>query len=264
MSKGAQHTLVHSPSLKDKNIYVKAMYTTYKDWVLDEEDALSFKGQCRKTIFKNICHSRVRGNPATQADYHLSKEGHSRVRGNPAVGDTALDVEIGPGNGEHFAYLAENHPDKFYLAIELKYKPIIQTARRLKTKQLNNAKVIRYNACLINNIFAANEIDNVYIYFPDPWPKKRHHKHRLINKEFLQRLHNVQKTGSFVEIKTDDRAYFTEMQVLFKASSYKLAACDENIHKHKEDQKNKSYFMTFFERIFVRKNQPVYYAKYLC
>ena len=229
MSKGAQHTLAHSKSLINKNTYVKAMYTTYKNWVLDEEEALSFKEQWKEKVFQSLT-------------------------------EKALDVEIGSGNGEHFAYLAENYPDRLFLAIELKYKPIIQTVRRLKTRQLNNAKVIRYNACLIDRIFASNEINNVYIYFPDPWPKKRHHKHRLINKEFLERLYSVQKKNCFVKIKTDDKAYFTEIQELFKNSSYQLVECSENMHK----QKNKISFMTFFERIFVRKNQPVYYAKYLC
>ena len=245
MSKGAQHTLTHSKSLKDKNTYVEAMYTTYKGLVLDEEEALSFKGKWRQEVFQSSSNE-------------------------------ILDVEIGPGNGEHFAYLAKNQPDRLCLAIELKYKPIIQTARQLKAKQLHNARVIRYNACLIDQIFSSDEINNVYIYFPDPWPKKRHHKHRLISKEFLQKLYSVQKLGCFVEVKTDDKAYFTEIQKLFKASAYKLIECDENMHRHKglynnekigqsEDRKkNKIFFMTFFERIFVQKNQPVYYAKYSC
>ena len=240
MSKGAQHTLAHSKSLKDKNTYVEAMYTAYKGWVLDEVEALEYKGRWRQEVFKYVRHAY-----------------ESR---NPVVDDKALDVEIGPGNGEHFAYLAGNHPDRLCLAIELKYKPIIQIARRIKTRQLNNARVIRYNACLIDQIFSLHEINNVYIHFPDPWPKKRHHKHRLISKEFLQKLCSVQKKNSFVEIKTDDEAYFTEMRELFKVSPYKLVECDENIHK----QKNKISFLTFFERIFVQKNQPVYYAKYLC
>ncbi len=256
MSKGAQHTLAHSKSLKDKNTYVEAMYTTYKGLVLDEEEALSFKGQWREEVFQS---SSLEKSPRDFSSFQHPSSPTCASR-NPVVNDKALDVEIGSGNGEHFAYLAENSPDRLYLAIELKYKPIIQTARQLKFRQLHNARVIRYNACLVDQIFSADEINNVYIYFPDPWPKKRHHKHRLINEKFLERLYSVQKKNCFVEIKTDDKAYFTEMQELFNTSSYQLIKCDENMHR----QKNKISFMTFFERIFVQKNQPVYYARYLC
>ena len=254
MSKSAKEKLTQSKLLLDKNPYVKALYTKYKNWTLDEEEVLTFKGRWRQDVFQ-------------------TKE------------DTALDVEIGPGNGEHFAFLAERQPQRYCLAVELKYKPIIQTARRIKAKKLFNGKVIRYNARLIDQVFSFNEINNVYIHFPDPWPKKRHHKHRLINSDFLQKLYNIQRAGSFVEIKTDGLSYFKEMEILFKDSLYRLQSYSQNLHEQgispagaggdadsltdkvykKDSQPKENQFpvMTFFEQIFARKKQPVYYAKYI-
>ena len=242
MSKGAQTQLIASKTLTKTNPYVKAIYKDYADYVLDEEDCLLFKSQWRKKW-----HPPMR-DPSMRDQRNLARS------------IPKLHLEIGPGAGDFFVSNALENKNDLFIAIELKYKPLIQTARKIKAKECLNAKVIRYNARMLKDVFALKELDNVYIHFPDPWPKKRHHKHRLIKPEFLKELYPLQKKGSFVEVKTDHSLYFKEIKKVFENSSYKEEVCSEDLHKtpHLVDQN----FITAFEKIFIRKNQAIYYLKY--
>ncbi len=229
MSKGAQTKLIYSKFLPHPNPYVKAMYNEYRSWVLNEEDCLQFKGQWRERVF------------------------------GCTGSEKKLDLEIGPGSGEFFFHTAVNNKDRLFTAIELKYKPLIQTTRKIKNNSCLNAKTIRYNARMLENIFAPEELNNVYIHFPDPWPKKRHHKHRLITTDFVKTLYHLMQKTSFVEVKTDHQMYFRDIHDIFKDSAYREQEFYNDLHNNKHS--NTTNFITPFERIFIRKNQPVYYLK---
>ena len=228
MSKACQTILNKSKTLIHRSAYIQAMYGECADFVLDEQDCLQFKGHWRK-----------------QALFAPLK--------------AKLDLEIGPGAGHFLEWVSLKHKDRYFLAIELKYKPLIQSARRIKKQNIGNAKLIRYNARLLENVFSEGELNNVYIHFPDPWPKKRHHKHRLIKASFLETLYRLQAEKSFLEIKTDHKAYFEEICEVFKLSPYKNLIYSNNLHG--ENVLKQQNFVTSFERIFIQKSQPIYYLK---
>ena len=230
MSKGAQTKLAQSKSFLHPSSYVKAMYSKYRSWVFDEEDCLQFKNEWRKQVFKSNT-------------------------------STKLDLEIGPGAGDFFMYLATHNTNRLFIAVELKYKPLIQSAQKIKKKICMNAKAIRYNARMLDDIFSPEEINNIYIHFPDPWPKKRHHKHRLVTQDFVKKIYKLQRKNSFVEIKTDHRTYFNEIRAIFKNSSYQKSECYDDLHKNM--LLSEPNFITNFEKIFIRKNQAIYYLKYI-
>lgn len=228
MSKGAQTKLVQSKTLSHPSSYVKAMYDQYHLWAFDEEDCLQFKRQWRKRVFQ-------------------------------APESKNLDMEIGPGSGGFFEYMAKNNKDRLFIAIELKYKPLIQTTRRIKKSVCTNAKTIRYNARMLKDIFAPEELNNIYIHFPDPWPKKRHRKHKLIKPDFVKTLYTLQKKGAFVEVKTDHKAYAKEIKSIFEESSYQKIEYYDDLHKQKD--LTEDHFITNFEKIFIRKKEPVFYLR---
>ena len=248
MSKGAQTKLIGAKFFSYPSSYVKAMYGQYKAWVFDEEEAPFIKGAWREKVFKK-----------------------------PLA--IPLDLEIGPGSGDFLHHISQLNKNRLYLSIELKYKPLIQSARKLKKSACHNAKLIRYNACLLQDLFALKELNNVYIYFPDPWPKKRHHKHRLIKPLFVKNLYLIQKSQSFVEIKTDHHSYFEEIREVFKQSAYQEQVILKDLHsqgtkakplnQQRQDFKlsatNPSFdnFITFFEKIFINQNHPICYARYI-
>ena len=121
-------------------------------------------------------------------------------------------------------------------------------------------RMLRYNASLIHNVIAPEEVNNIYIHFPDPWPKKRGIKHRLLQKEFLDNLYSIHKKDHFVEFKTDNRNYFFWAMEYIKESKYKVIEYSEDLH-HSEFKENN--FITQFETYFLKNNQNIYYAKLL-
>ena len=169
-----------------------------------------------------------------------------------------LDLEIGIGKGGHFANYAKTHSQRLFLGVELKYKPLIQSIKRVLSSGQQNARVFRYNACFLDEVFARKEINDVMIYFPDPWPKKRHWKHRLLQLEFLERLYPLQKQNSRLFFKTDCLSYFHWALENFKKSSYTVTKVDFDMKPQ-----SPSYFTTEFEKIFRTQNIPIKYLEAL-
>ena len=229
MSRSAQKHISLSKNIKHPNQYVLALRESYKDWAFDELSAKQFKGKWRKLFSKTK---------------------------NPA-----LHLEIGPGNGKHFANLCLNNETDCFLAIELKYKALIQTIRRTKRNKSLNGKIIRYNARLIKELFETQELNNVYIHFPDPWlKKKKQKKHQLITSEFCKHLYDLQKVSSFLELKTDSEDYFHESIKNLKKAGYKLLKYDLQLHKNQKLIEEGFESFSQFELLFYQKNIPVKYA----
>ena len=224
MSRSGQLRVSRSKTLPIPNTYVQAIYGDYADWAYDEEVAPTHRGQWRANAFGD-------GNEARP-----------------------LDVEIGTGNGLHFAHLSARNPERLLLGLELKYKPLIQSIRRVRRTGGVNARVARYNAALVPELFAEGEINDVYIFFPDPWEKLRQHKHRLIQDEFLAQLHRAQRPGSRLEFKTDSRLYFAWSLERFRRSSYRVVQATPDLHAGGLAPDN---FVTQFESLFIRQGLPI-------
>ncbi len=213
-------------NLRRPTEYVTMLNGEYSDWAFNEERAPRLKSKWRE-------------------EFAVSSE-------HP------LDLEIGTGNGYFFAHLANTNPERALVGIELKFKPLIQSIRRAVRGGAKNARIIRYDAVRLDDLFATGELNNVYIHHPDPWLKKRQWKHRLIQTEFLVELYRLMRPGSFVDFKTDSRDYFEWAVPLFKASPFMLARETWDLHKSEWQSEN---FVTHFETIFLNKGQPIHYAR---
>ena len=122
-------------------------------------------------------------------------------------------VEIGFGNGENLAALAANHPNVDYLGIEVHPPGVGHLLRTLAASHLTNVRVSCHDAV---EVFAqqlpAESLDEVLVLFPDPWPKKRHHKRRLIQTPFAQCVAARLKSGALLRLATDWQPYAEHMQ----------------------------------------------------
>ena len=214
------------------NIYVEKLYQEFKGIAFDEEDAPKLKGQWRENGFSKLSTAARSG--------------------------LALDLEIGTGNGYHFAHLAKKNPQRLLVGIELKFKPLVQSIRRALKAGCMNVSITRFDANLLTQIFAQNEIDNVYIHHPDPWPRRRDWKHRLIQHQFLDELFELQKPGTYVDFKTDSLEYFDWAEEKFSQSRYHVGRSTRDLHRSEWATEN---FITHFEKIFLNKNQPIYYCR---
>ena len=213
--------------LPDPNDYADQLLGEWSEYAFDEERAPLMKGDWRAKAF--------------------------------GVGkDHPLDLEIGTGNGYHFAHLAKKNADRSVLGIEIKYKPLIQSIKRAVVGGAKNARILRYDAGHLHDLFADGELNNVYIHHPDPWPKKRQWKHRLIQAEFLVLLHRLMRPGTYVDFKTDSADYFEWSIERFHQSPFKVTRETRHLHQSEWAGEN---FVTHFEKIFLAKGQPIHYAR---
>jgi tRNA (guanine-N7-)-methyltransferase len=109
----------------------------------------------------------------------------------------------------------------------------------------------------VPELFTPNELNDVYIFFPDPWEKQRKHKHRLIQDDFLQKLFEVQRPGSKLFFKTDSADYFAWAMERFQRSPYSITASTTDLHTSEHAPSN---FITQFESIFIRQGLKIGFA----
>ncbi len=226
MSRSAQLRVSRTKDVPIPNAYIAALLGEFSPWSYDEERAPAFRGAWRENAFG-------------------------------VAPDVPLDLEIGTGNGLHFASRSAEFPARCLLGIELKYKPLIQSIRRALQSGHRNARIARYNAYLLPELFTAGELNDVFIFFPDPWEKSRNHKHRLIQDLFLARLYEMQRPGARLFFKTDSRNYFNWSLERFKRSAYKLDGHTFDLHQSEFVSGN---FITQFERIFMEQGVPIGYT----
>lgn len=135
--------------------------------------------------------------------------------------DARLVVEIGFGNGENLCALAAACPEHDHIGIEVHRPGVGHLLSALESGQLGNVRLICHDAVevLMHQLGPAS-VDELLILFPDPWPKKRHHKRRLIQPPFVQLIAGRLKTGGVLRVATDWEPY----------AQWALEVCAANAH----------------------------------
>ncbi|MFC0582996.1 tRNA (guanosine(46)-N7)-methyltransferase TrmB [Micrococcoides hystricis] len=129
-----------------------------------------------------------------------------------------LIVEIGTGQGENLAAAAARHRDKNFLAVEVYTPGIAGLLVQVKAEQLENVRAIEANAPeVLAHTLPAGSVSELWIYFPDPWHKKKHHKRRMITAEFLDVVARALAPGGIVRLATDWSGYAEQMRAIFGA-----------------------------------------------
>jgi tRNA (guanine-N7-)-methyltransferase len=121
-------------------------------------------------------------------------------------------LEIGFGMGETTAAIAAAHPESDYLGIEVHTPGVGALLRRVESLGLTNVRVIQHDAVdVLEKMIAPASLDGVHVFFPDPWPKKRHHKRRLLQPAFVHLLAARMKSGAYLHAATDWEDYALQM-----------------------------------------------------
>jgi tRNA (guanine-N7-)-methyltransferase len=129
-------------------------------------------------------------------------------------------MEIGFGMGEATAIIAKNHPNNGYIAVDVHPPGIGKLLARIVENDLTNLKVIEEDVHVVLQHMIANEsLDGIHLFFPDPWPKKKHNKRRIVNEGFLALIHPKIKRGGFIHIATDWVPYAVSIQEVFAGST---------------------------------------------
>jgi len=143
-------------------------------------------------------------------------------RGAPKV------LEIGFGMGETTATIAAAHPEIDYLGVEVHTPGVGSLLIRIASLGLKNVRIIQHDAVeVLEQMIPLASLDGVHVFFPDPWPKKRHHKRRLIQPAFVALLASRMKRGATVHIATDWEDYAVQIREAFAGeSAFENAAQD--------------------------------------
>ncbi len=121
-------------------------------------------------------------------------------------------IEIGFGNGEVTAQMALIKPEYNYIGLEVYLKGFVKLLKEIGENSIDNVRIMRFNAIdVLQNMIADNSVSGFHIFFPDPWPKKKHHKRRIMNPEFLHLLATKLKKNGYIYMVTDWEEYAEEV-----------------------------------------------------
>jgi tRNA (guanine-N7-)-methyltransferase len=132
--------------------------------------------------------------------------------------DAPRVVEVGFGNGDAMLALAEAHPDWDFLGIEVHPPGIGRLLNGLSARGLEHVRVVRGDAvAVLEGRIPEGSIDRLHVWFPDPWPKKRHHKRRLVQPDFVALIARALRPGGCVHLATDWEDYAFQMLEVLEA-----------------------------------------------
>lgn len=164
--------------------------------------------------------------------------------------DNPIDIEIGMGKGDFIIEMAKRHPNINYIGIEMFDSVIVRAVQKLEDETIDNLKLIRMDANLINDIFY-KEINTIYLNFSDPWPKNRHEKRRLTSSYFLKKYDDIFKGEKKIFQKTDNIGLFAYSVESLSCYGYTL----KNVTMDLKDLEDN--VMTEYEKKFVSKNVKI-------
>jgi len=169
-----------------------------------------------------------------------------------------LHVEIGSGKGAFILSEAQTHPYCDFLGIEWANKYFLYTVDRIGRWGVPNVRIIRTDvAAFLPQNIPDGSVAAFHIYFPDPWPKKRHHKRRFINSENTDQMIRCLQRGGLINIATDHDGYFDQIRRTIEAAidSGKLQAAE---FVRSAAAKPGEYVGTNYERKYLKGGKPIY------
>jgi len=167
-----------------------------------------------------------------------------------------VHIEIGSGRGTFIVNQARAFPEIDFLGIEWASKQYRHTVDRIGRWKLKNARMIRTEAAdFIAKNLKNSSVDWFHVYFPDPWPKKRHNKRRFLCKENLTELLRCLKNGGVIQVATDHKDYYEQIKAVFYDGDSRFEKVD---FVKAADAKEQEYVGTNFERKYIIDQRTVY------
>lgn len=172
-----------------------------------------------------------------------------------------LIVEIGFGNAEFLADLAVKNPESNVLGIELSPVSIRKAGKLIDRFHLDNVRIMRLDARLVlKHYIRDSSVERVYINFPDPWPKKRHSKHRFISESTMEILLGKMNPGSKLFFVTDSKEYAEEAHEVFSL----MKDLKSVFHPDWYVNSFPDYFSTKYEQKWKSMDREIFYQCYSC
>ena len=193
------------------------------------ESVYSLKGNWNKNVFKN---------------------------NNPIV------LELGCGKGEYTVGLAQRYPDKNFIGIDIKGARFWRGAKTAIEENISNAKFLRTQIELLDFAFAENEVDEIWITFPDPQIKYKRTKHRMTNLEFIKRYKKVLKKDGIIHLKTDSEFMHGYTLGLLHGAGFEVLYANHNVYKLEGSPEEVTQIQTFYENQYLKQDKPITYIRF--
>jgi tRNA (guanine-N7-)-methyltransferase len=194
-----------------------------------EKDQFSLKGNWNKDFFKN---------------------------------DHPIVLELGCGKGEYTIGLSKQDSTKNFIGIDIKGARFWRGAKTAIEEDLENVAFLRTQIELIDRVFAENEVDEIWITFPDPQIKYKRTKHRLTNAEFLQKYKHILKAEGLVNLKTDSEFMHGYTLGLLHGEGHEILYAHHDIYKNEYSPKAVREIQTFYEKQYLDQGKPITYIQF--
>ncbi len=167
-------------------------------------------------------------------------------------------IEVGMGKGRFVMDMAEKHPDKNFVGIEMYDSVLLRAVQKREQleKELDNLYFIRMDARNLQEVFAPEEVEKIFLNFSDPWPKDRHAKRRLTSRQFLERYDGILIKDGVIEFKTDNRPLFDFSLEEVKEAGWTLLGATYDLHNN--EQMMEGNVMTEYEEKFSSMGNPIH------
>ncbi len=176
--------------------------------------------------------------------------------------NNSLILELGCGKGEYSVALAQKYSNKNFIGIDIKGARFWRGAKTAIEENLQNIAFIRTQIELIDYIFAENEVDEIWITFPDPQIKYKRTKHRMTNSVFLQKYKKVLKKDGVVNLKTDSEFMHGYTLGLLHGEGHEVIYSNHDVYKQEGSPEDVTNIQTFYESQYLEQNKPITYIRF--
>ncbi len=207
-----------------------------------------------KTIHHNLVETKKECEVLKR--YLLDIEDINKKGFNTLLNSRKIAIEIGIGKGEFLCETAKKNRDTVFVGFEIANDPISKAALRFSRENIDNIKLVHYDARFGLDLFKSNTVQTIYVNFPEPWFKFKKLKHALLNTTTIKKIERILKKGGTFELLTDNLAYAVSISTaleLFTKLKCNQERCIETSNKS---------INTYFERRWKRKRRTIYSVIY--
>ncbi|MEM8846015.1 MAG: tRNA (guanosine(46)-N7)-methyltransferase TrmB [Bacteroidota bacterium] len=173
-----------------------------------------------------------------------------------------LVLELGCGKGEYSVGLAQRNPDKNYIGIDIKGARFWRGAKSALEIDLSNVAFLRTQIELVDYLFAENEVDEIWITFPDPQIKYKRTKHRMTNPVFLNKYNQILKPHGSIHLKTDSEFLHGYTLGILQGLGHEILYSNHDVYKNEGSPEEVLEIQTFYENQYLEKGKPITYLQF--
>lgn len=191
-----------------------------------------------------------------EVDMKSKWNSHHFKNNNPLV------LELACGRGEYSLALGRRYPDKNFIGVDIKGARIWKGAKIALAEDLNNVAFLRTKIEMLNHFIGENEVDEIWITFPDPFLKKSKANRRLTSPSFLKRYHEILKPGGYINLKTDSPQLYEHTHEVLKEEGHTILEDCFDIYKEPSLPHPDLDILTYYEKLHLEDKRKIKFVRF--